>query len=176
MSHPLTRRHALLALPLLAACQAPAPEAAPNAPSPPAAGALGATLTSTLPAHVPLGTALALRYGAAQPGFASLYTIASSGQVMRLFEGRAITPGTLTDFPSRQEPVIRFGAPAGAERFVLVVTRAPLSWLAATDVADATAFPRLNLDAAGFEARLAAALATLPAGTHEVARLTLTTH
>lgn len=169
------RRAALGALPafaLLAACQAPE-QAVVAPPQPPAT--LGAQLTSTLPPAVPLQTALALSYGAAMPGFASLYTVASSGQVMRLFENRALRPGAMADFPNRTEPVIRFGPPAGAEQFVLIVTQQPFQWLAPADYADATPFARLRLDRIGFEQRLSAALAGLPPGAWQVQRLTITT-
>lgn len=172
MPNLIARRHALLTLPALAACQAPAAVTAP--PSAALPRSLGATLTTTLPARLPLGTALALRYGAAQAGQASLYSFTASAQVIRLFKGRPVAPSTLTDFPSHQEPVISFTAPAGTEHFVLIITRQSFGWLAATDFADTTLFARLTLDAAAFEARLTAALATLPPGSHEVARLTLT--
>lgn len=167
---PQPTRRALLALPalaLLAACQA-APTSVPGA-------ALGASLTSIPAERVPLQTPLALRYGAATAGHASLYTIGSSGTVVRLFENRAVTAGTLQDFPRRTEPVMRFGPPAGTEQFVLIVTSQPFNWLAPTDYADATPYARLTLNAATFEARLASALATLPPGTHQVQRLSLTT-
>lgn len=164
----------LLALLLLGACQAQPPPPA-LVVSQPAPTLLGAYLTSTLPPAVPLQTALALSYGAAAPGFASLYTVASSGQVMRLFEHRAVWPGAPAQFPDRTEPVIRFGLPAGAEQFVLVVSSQPLRWLAPADYADQTPFARLNLDRISFESRLAAALAAQPPRTWQVQRLTLTT-
>lgn len=159
-------------LAMLAACQAaPAAVVMPPAMS----GGLGAQLTSTLPPAVPLQTALALTYSAAVPSYASLYTVASSGQVMRLFENRAVRPGVAVQFPDRMEPVIRFGPPAGAEQFVLVVSTQPFRWLAPTDYAEQTPFARLNLDRIGFESRLSAALAALPPGTWQVQRLTITT-
>ena len=168
-------RRALLALPgfaLLVGCQTAAelPVVAP-----PQASGLAATLTTTLPARVPLQTALALRYGAASSGFGSIFTVASSGQVMRLFENRPIAAGRLADFPTRADPVIRFGQPAGAETCILIVTMHPFRGLAPTDFADNTPFARLTLDPGGFESRLAAALATLPAGSYAVQRLTITT-
>lgn len=173
---PLTRRRplfgALSSLALLAACQAP--QQPPMVAAPPAA-TLGAQLTTTLPPAVPLQTALTLSYGAAVPGFASLYTVASSGQVMRLFENRAVRPGVMTDFPNRNEPVMRFGPPAGTEQFVLIVTQQPFQWLAPADYADATPFARLRLDRIGFEQRLSGALAALPPGTWQVQRLTIAT-
>lgn len=172
MPQRFARRRALLCLsvlPLLPGCQAQ-----PSTPVP-AGGALGAALTTTLPSRVPLQTALALNYGAAVPGFASLYTMASSGQVMRLFESRPVRPGEITDFPSRAEPVIRFGAPAGAEEFILIVSSQPFRWLAPTDYADQTPFARLRFDRSGFEERLSSALASLPPGTWQVQRLTITT-
>ncbi len=177
MPYSLLRRGGLLtALALLAACQTPAPVAvvAPAAPAAPAAP-LGAQLTTTLPAAVPLNTALVLSYGTAVPAFASLYTVASSGQVMRLFENRPLRPGETALFPSRTEPVIRFGPPAGAEQFVLVTSQQPFRWLAPADYADQTPYARLTLDRIGFEQRLSNALAVLPPGTWQVQRLILTT-
>ena len=124
---------------------------------------------------MPLQTALALTYGAAMPGSANLYTVSSSGQVMRLFENRAVRPGAMVSFPDSCEPVMRFGPPAGTEQFVLVVTQQPFRWLAPTDYADSTPYARLALDRISFEQRLANALATLPPGTWQVQRLTVTT-
>lgn len=171
------RRTGLALLPgllLLGACQAapPVPTVIVAAVAP---AALGAQLTSTLPPAVPLQTALALSYGAAAPGFASLYTVAASGQVMRMFENRAVRPGEISAFPGRMEPVMRFGPPAGAEQFVLVVTSQPFRWLAPADYADTTPYARLNLDRIGFEQRLSNALAALQPGTWQVQRLTITT-
>lgn len=169
----LTILPAISALVLLAACQPAPPIVVMMAPSTPAA--LGAQLYTTLPPAVPLQTALALSYDAAAPANASLYTVSSSGQVMRLFENRLIRPGAATHFPDRTEPVIRFSPPAGAEQFVLVATQQPLRWLAPTDYADTTPYARLTLDRIAFEQRLANALAILPPGTWQVQRLTITT-
>jgi hypothetical protein len=161
------------ALMLVAACQ-PAPPAVMVVTAP-APAALGAQLTTTLPPAVPLQTALALSYGTAMPASASLYTVSSSGQVMRLFENRPVQPGVTTPFPDRTEPVMRFGPPAGAEQFVLVVTQQPFRWLAPADYADTTPYARLTLDRIGFEQRLSNAVAALPPGTWQVQRLTITT-
>ncbi len=173
----LSQRRALLAVPMLAmlaACQAP-PTLVVVTSQAGGPGMLGAQLTSTLPPAVPLQTSLTLSYGAAVSGYGSLYTVASSGQVMRLFENRPLRPGAMIQFPAPSEPVFRFGAPAGTEQFVLTVSTQPLGWLTTADYADQTAFSRLNLDRMTFEGRLSSALASLPVGSWQAQRLNITT-
>jgi hypothetical protein len=93
-----------------------------------------------------------------------------------LIEARVLAAGQIADFPGQQDPVVRLSPPAGTEEFVLVTTERPFVWLTSADMIDRGPFPRLAMDRATFQARLRAALASLPANQWQVQTLTITTH
>lgn len=186
MTASFHRRSVLAGLPglALAAC-AQTDGAPPGAAPPPRPGVEGAPVNDTRPFSLslatplvqpaPLQSPLTLLWSAGRPGVASLYAIQASGTIIELFRNRRIQPGATVPFPARGEAVIRLGAPAGREEFVLLATETDQAWLSAADRADRSPFPRLALDRATFLQRLGAFTQGLNRASWEVASLAIET-
>jgi hypothetical protein len=172
---PGRRSVCLAVLAVLAGCKRETEPALDSNGWPTGADTLGLRLTTPLPASVPLDTALSLAYSVRTASYASLFAAGSGGGIVRLFENRGLPPGGSDFFPSSRDAAINLGPPAGAETFVLVGTVYLLGLLSGGDYLDQAPFPRLRLDRTGFQARLRAYLAGLPASEWQVQTLTLTT-
>lgn len=111
---------------------------------------------------VRIGTAVSFQLASSAAGFAHLYLINASGNVLVLAENLPVGADQPTVYPGLTDGVnLRASPPAGTERVVLLVTRQPLSGFSGSGGAAVTRPQMLATGADAFIARLNATTAAL---------------
>ena len=111
---------------------------------------------------VRVGAPVSFRLATSAPGYAHLYLINASGNVLVLAENVVVGAGQSALYPNPADGVVlRATPPAGTERVVLLVTRQPFSGFGGAGGATVTRPQMLATDAAAFIDRLNAATRAL---------------
>mgnify|MGYP001806129837 CR=1 FL=1 len=176
MACEFSLRHTVLVVALLAlsGCMAtvPPPSTVPSVREVEPAGPLHnpqapfqVTLAVRPAGAVVAGNPLSLALRSEQSGFAQLYSLRASGSALVLARNLPVTAGVAQEFPGpRHGFALQAQPPAGRDRVVLVVTRAPFA--GPPDAGSAAEGDRpfvVPVMAARFRQQLVSALADLPA-------------
>lgn len=147
---------------LLSGCAATPPPASPARIAHNQLSAFPVAINHIAPQPLMVGETVRLWMLSGVDGFAQLYLLRASGDVLVLAEDMPVTARVARDFPGDRDGFsLRATPPAGTDQVVLLVTRAPF----ASGLAGATAQqgPTTSLlDREGFVHRLNARLAGLP--------------
>ena len=118
------------------------------------------TLFPTSAKAVRIGSTIGFQIGATANGYAHLYALSASGKVQLWMENVRIRRDHAMVYPSRDSE-IRATPPAGDEKVVLVITRAPFDGFASGAVRSPLA---LQYSHESFRQALAAKIKKLPSG------------
>lgn len=140
------------------AVASPTPVVVPNDAAP-----FAVRVTTTGAPPLAVGTAVGFKLSTAASGYANLYLINTSGQVLLLAENLVVTAGRDSLYPLPADGIaLQATPPAGRDLVILLVTREPFLGFAAQPGYTHTRPAGLSLPAAAFVGQLNEATAALP--------------